>query len=86
MAKSKSLEQCKTPKEIEQFVLENGMQLKRVTGGHAMFGNERGTFPLSTHAKELPKGTLHAIKKQIKVLLAISSIIFLLVYVAPMLT
>jgi len=76
MSKKISLDECKTTKDIAKFCDANGLYVKRVSGGHAIRGNDKGSFPLSTHCKEMPTGTLKAIKKQITALLAVCVALF----------
>lgn len=77
--KNKPLSQCKTTKDLASFAESNGIHRLRTSGGHAIYGNSRGSFPLSTHDKELSKGIAHAIRKQILSLLGVILIFVIIV-------
>lgn len=79
MSKVKPLQDCKTPKDIEKFCDANGLPVLRTSGGHAIRGNKNGSFPISAHSKEIPKGTLHAIKKQISLLIVVAVVLLFVV-------
>lgn len=76
--KHKSLEEAKTWNELREIAENRGLKLKRISGGHAILGNDRGSMPFSTHEKEPGKGLLHKVKKQIIKLTALG-VIFLFI-------
>ena len=66
MSKSKTLDQCKTWGDFERYAETHGLEQKRSTGGHVIYGNEKGTIPFSSHGSgDLPKGIRHSLAKEL---------------------
>ena len=79
MAKTHDLDSCKTWNDFKNVAKENGMTHKRTSGGHDIWGNERGSMPFSTHEKEMNKGMRCQVKKELKLLLGLVIVVFLFV-------
>jgi hypothetical protein len=79
MAKVKTLDECKNWKELRKFADHNGLPVLRISGGHEIRGNKKGSMPFSTHEKETSKSLLHNVKKQIALLIAVCLTLFVAV-------
>ena len=79
--KSKNLNDCRTFKDLREFCNTHGLPILRVSGGQEIHGNQKGSLPLSTHAKEIDKGLLHGIKKQITRLLILCAFLFMVRFI-----
>ena len=79
--KSQNLDGCRNWKDLRAFCNTHGLPVLRVSGGHEIHGNQKGSLPLSTHAKEIDKGLLHGIKKQITRLLILCAFLFMVRFI-----
>jgi len=56
-----------TPKKVIKILTENGFVLDHSSGSHMVFYNSgtRKRVVVPVHRRDIPKGTLHAILKQV---------------------
>jgi len=79
MSKKKNLQECKTWDDFRKYSKDNGLEHLRTTGGHEVWGNERGSVPFSAHEKEPGKGLRCKLIKEIKALLILAIFIAFLI-------
>lgn len=77
----KPLEKAKTWKELQDAAEDRGLKYLRTSGGHAIYGNEKGSMPFSTHEKEPSKNLLCKVRKQIIKLTEITAILIIVAVV-----
>jgi hypothetical protein len=76
----KPLEECKTERDLVNFVEDHDFGLKSISGGHAVYeSNLNGKIVvISTHEKEFQKGLLHKMRKEILAGMGLLTLTFIL--------
>ena len=70
MSKTRELTDCRTYDDFRRAASDKGLNHKRTCGGHEVWGNQRGSFPLPTHGEPSP-ALRHKIVKEILALIAV---------------
>ena len=70
MSKTRELPDCRSYDDFRRAAKDGGLCKKRTCGGHEVWGNGRGSFPLPTHGEPSP-ALRHKIVKEILALIAV---------------